>query len=118
MSAPLSGAGHIRNLKFLLKIMMSRSKALILLIAPAIVISIIAVLLPRIPQPVTYHNFADHRSWLGIPNFGDVVSNLPFALVGIWGAVALFAPGKIKFLDCRERWPYLVMFASLILTAF
>jgi len=98
--------------------MTSRSKALILLIAPAIVISIIAVLLPRIPQPVTYHNFADHRSWLGIPNFGDVVSNLPFALVGIWGAVALFAPGKIKFLDCRERWPYLVMFASLILTAF
>ena len=98
--------------------MTSRSKALILLIAPAIVISIIAVLLPRIPQPVTYHNFADHRPWLGIPNFGDVVSNLPFALVGIWGAVALFAPGKIKFLDCRERWPYLVMFASLILTAF
>jgi len=98
--------------------MTSRSKAPILLIAPAIVISIITVLLPRIPQPVTYHDFGDHRSWLGVPNFGDVVSNLPFALVGIWGAVALFAPGKIKFLDCRERWPYLVMFASLILTAF
>jgi hypothetical protein len=30
----------------------------------------------------------------------------------------MFTPGKIKFTDSRERWPYLVMFASLILTAF
>src|SRR5262252_6581226 len=88
------------------------------LIGIALALLVCGLFLPRIPQPASYHNFADHRSWLGIPNFGDVVSNLPFALVGIWGAVALFAPGKIKFLDCRERWPYLVMFASLILTAF
>jgi hypothetical protein len=98
--------------------MTSRNKASVLLIAPALVIAIIAILLPPIPQPLTYHNFADQRSWLGIPNFGDVVSNLPFALVGIWGLVAMFTPGKIKFTDSRERWPYLVMFASLILTAF
>ena len=98
--------------------MTSRNKTSILLIAPALVIAIIAILLPRIPQPLTYHNFADQRSWLGIPNFGDVVSNLPFALVGIWGLVAMFKPGKIRFMDSRERWPYLVMFASLILTAF
>lgn len=98
--------------------MTTRSKALILLIVTAIVIAIIALFLPPIPQPLSYHNFADHRSWLGIPNLGDVVSNLPFAIVGIWGFIALFRPGTVEFADRRERWLYLVMFASLILTAF
>lgn len=98
--------------------MTSRSKGSLLLIAPAIIIAIIVLFLPAIPQPLSYHNFADQRGWLGIPNFGDVVSNLPFAIVGLWGLLALFTPGKVKFLDSRERWPYLVMFAALILTAF
>jgi hypothetical protein len=98
--------------------MLSRSKAPLLLVALAVVISIIALLLPPIPQPLSYHNFADHRAWLGIPNFGDVVSNLPFAIVGLWGLVVLFTPNATKFSDPRERWPYAVTFAALILTAF
>lgn len=73
---------------------------------------------PSDPQPLAYHNFAEHRARLGIPNFGDVVSNLPFAIVGIWGLLVMFTRGHTKFVDPRERWPYLVMFASLILTAF
>lgn len=35
-----------------------------------------------IPQWPSYHQFADQRGWLGIPNAADVVSNLPFALIG------------------------------------
>jgi len=95
----------------------SAAKAPILLIAPALLLAVIALFLPAIPQPLSYHNFADHRGWLGIPNFGDVVSNVPFAIVGIWGLIVMFAPGRPQFLDSRERWLYLVMFASLILTA-
>ena len=97
--------------------MTSGNKALVLLIAPAIVIAIIALLISPIPQPLAYHNFADQRGWLGIPNFGDVVSNLPFAIVGVWGLVVLFKPGKTRFRDSRERWLYVVMFSALILTA-
>jgi hypothetical protein len=97
--------------------MLPRSSAPLLLIFVAIALAFIALLLHPIPQPLSYHNFADHRAWLGIPNFGDVASNLPFALVGIWGLIALFTPGVIKFIDRRERWPYAVMFAGLILTA-
>jgi hypothetical protein len=96
----------------------SRSKAPLVLIVPAVVIVIISFLVPPIPQPLAYHNFADHRAWLGIPNFGDVVSNLPFAIVGLWGLIVMFMPGATKFVDERERWFYLVMFAALILTAF
>lgn len=37
---------------------------------------------PPIPQPQEYHQFADQRMLLGIPNFLNVVSNVPFLLVG------------------------------------
>jgi hypothetical protein len=37
-----------------------------------------------IPQLRDYHAFADARSWLGIPHAGDVLSNIPFAWVGLW----------------------------------
>jgi len=37
-----------------------------------------------IAQLQNYHAFADRRSWLGIPNAADVLSNIPFALVGLW----------------------------------
>jgi hypothetical protein len=95
----------------------SKSKAPLLLIGVAAVLAIIALLLPPIPQPLSYHNFADHRAWLGIPNFGDVVSNVPFAIVGVLGLIFLFTSGAGKFADPRERWLYVVMFAGLILTA-
>jgi len=67
---------------------------------------------------MSYHQFADQRPWLGIPNFGDVVSNLPFAIVGIWGLIFLLRPSaQNHFADPRQRWIYRLMFAGLLLTA-
>jgi Ceramidase len=40
------------------------------------------LLLPPIPQDQSYHQFADQRAIFGIPNFWNVVSNLPFLAVG------------------------------------
>ena len=34
-------------------------------------------------------HFADTRPWLGLVNAGDVLSNLPFLAMGIWGLVRL-----------------------------
>lgn len=39
----------------------------------------------RIPQDPGYHLFADARRIFGISNFWNVVSNLPFVLVGLFG---------------------------------
>jgi hypothetical protein len=72
-------------------------------------------------QPASYHNFADQRAVLGIPNFLNVASNLPFAVIGVWGMVFLFSrteERKRALVDPRERWPYLVLFTGLFLTAF
>jgi hypothetical protein len=43
------------------------------------------LLIPPIPQDQAYHQFADTRALLGIPNFWNVVSNLPFIAVGAAG---------------------------------
>jgi hypothetical protein len=40
---------------------------------------------PPIAQDLQYHRLADRRAFFGIPNFWDVVSNIPFLLVGIAG---------------------------------
>ena len=47
----------------------------------------LAALLPIPPllQNQDYHQFADQREVLGIPNFWNVVSNLPFIAVGAVG---------------------------------
>ncbi|MGA3129747.1 MAG: hypothetical protein ABSD59_03035 [Terracidiphilus sp.] len=102
--------------------MISRKASLGMLILLTVIVVLVCCIMPRIPQPVSYHLFADQRSFLGIPNFGDVVSNLPFAVVGIWGLVFLLRSRSRKnarlFLDERELWPYLFAFAGLLLTAF
>jgi hypothetical protein len=101
--------------------LISRSKVAWLLLASAVAIAIVALVLPPIPQSLAYHRFADQRSWLGIPNFGDVASNLGFALVGIWGLIFLLHSPEGKpncFVSPRERRPYVIMFAGMLLTAF
>lgn len=43
------------------------------------------LLLPQINQDQAYHEFADQRTILGIPHFWNVVSNLPFIVIGVAG---------------------------------
>jgi hypothetical protein len=75
-----------------------------------------ALLLPGMPQSLAYHNFADQRPWLGIANFLDVASNTGFLLVGTWGlALALGRQARFEF--SIERWPYVVFFTGVLLTA-
>lgn len=45
----------------------------------------LVIWLPPIAQELAYHQFADRRSFFGVPNFWDVASSLPFLLVGIAG---------------------------------
>jgi hypothetical protein len=93
-----------------------------LFVIPAALLVLIGSAIPRIPQPQSYHLFADRRSFLGISNFGDVASNLPFAAIGIRGLILVlrsrFRKGATLFLDEREMWPYFFVFVGLLLTAF
>ena len=51
-------------------------------------IAIIAVMvIPPIPQDLNYHVFADSRRISSIPNFWNVISNIPLVLIGITGMI-------------------------------
>ena len=78
---------------------------------------VVAAVLSPIPQDSAYHRFADDRALLGIPNALNVLSNAPFVLAGVAG-LGLLRSGRAAFVDGRERWPYAVFFAGLVLTAF
>ena len=75
-----------------------------------------AFLLPPMPQPLDYHDFADQREALGIDNFVDVVSNGAFLLAGLVGLFVVFS-GRACFEFPAERWPYAVFFLGVLLTA-
>ena len=53
----------------------------------SIVLGPLAIVLSQQPfgQDLKYHDFADRRLYLNIPNFFDVFSNLPFVFVGVAG---------------------------------
>jgi hypothetical protein len=99
--------------------LISRRTGVCVLLGFTMAVAAAAVLAPRIPQSQSYHDFADDRALLGIPNFGDVASNLLFAVSGAWGLVFLFGQrGQARFVDPRERWAYAFVFLGLFLTAF
>ena len=50
-----------------------------------------AIFGPFVAQPGHLHGFVDQRSWWGIACAMDVLSNLPFALLGLMGLVCLFS---------------------------
>ncbi len=80
----------------------------------SLVAVIAAALSPSFPQPLDYHDFADQRELFGIPNFWNVVSNVPFLLIGIPGAMLLSVstlPGSVP----RLRTAYLVFFIGTAL---
>lgn len=80
-------------------------------------LGILAVAWPAMPQPLSYHAFADCRTIFGVPNFLNVLSNLPFFIAGAWG-LALIWRGGGAFIDGREQLPYLVFFLGALLTCF
>ncbi|WP_298214828.1 hypothetical protein [Acidovorax sp.] len=86
-----------------------------LLLAVAALLAL-ALLGPVLPASEHQHAFADQRALWGIPCALDVLSNLPFAIAGLWGLVALrrVAPGT---LDGASRALTTLFFVGLLCTA-
>ena len=74
---------------------LSRRAIELILVAVAVVGAGFALTSP-IPQDPGYHLFADSRTLAGIPNAWNVLSNLPFLLVGLLGLVYV---GRYRLTD-------------------
>ena len=116
----------------------SRTRLFLLIAAAAFAILVVALSVAGpIPQDPAYHRFADTRGFLGIPRFGDVVSNVPFLVVGLAGVWLVGARGRVLrdapaeapaslddprgagpvFFDVVERRAWLFLFAAVALVA-
>jgi hypothetical protein len=85
----------------------TENRALVLLLGLMVVTLAGLFLLPPIPQDQDYHRFADTRSFLGIPNAWNVLSNLPFIAIGVAGLARFRTPATT-----------VVLFLGVLLTGF
>jgi hypothetical protein len=78
--------------------------------------------LPPLIQPQSYHRFADDRTFFGVPNFFNVVSNAGFLLVGLAGLRLIWSKhaknDASRFAEPQEKWPYTVFFVGVCATCF
>ena len=90
---------------------MNKKRLGFILLAVLLLISLLGIVfLQPITQQESYHQFCDSETILGIPNFWNVISNIPFLVVGIWG---LFNTGKLK----GKRIQYQMFFMGITLVA-
>jgi len=68
-----------------------------------------------IPQDLAYHQFADQRKYLGVPNFFNVISNLAFIIIGIYCLFSL-VPHKQSNGEISAKNTGYIFFIGLILT--
>jgi hypothetical protein len=91
-----------------------------LLVGLAALLAVVALALPPIAQDPAYHDFADQRACLGVPNCLNVLSNAPFVVVGLLGVRFLVRNrargGRPAFLTPVERRPYWAAFGGIALT--
>ena len=79
---------------------MTRKNRILLLFAVALIAIVGTFSLSPISQDLAYHDFADKRTFLGIANFAEVMSNLAFAMVAIFGMIARCDPFCENGADC------------------
>ena len=82
-----------------------------LLAAVALALAV-ACLGPNVAQYTHYHAFADQRAMWGLPFAMDVLSNLPFAVMGAWGLARLHVMPQ-----GTQRTLASVFFVGLLITA-
>ncbi|MGB6194693.1 MAG: hypothetical protein WBF42_19670 [Terracidiphilus sp.] len=89
-----------------MSVQISQRNKILILAAGIIAVVLFLIFAPPLPQSPSYHDFADRRTILGVPNFWDVISNLPFLVVGLMGL--------LRFSDFASR----ILFFGIFSTAF
>jgi hypothetical protein len=96
------------------RLRLQQPRALWLLLA-TLLIGVALLAAGPIVQPPHYLPFADGRPMWGLPNAADVLSNLPFLLVGLWGLARW--PRLRTGLDASQRLAWGSFAAALVVTA-
>lgn len=88
--------------------------AIVMSVALTVIICVFLFVKP-VPQDPEYHRFADSRVIFGIPNAWDVLSNVPFILIGVFGIFFIATPNQTNGFNLILL-PYRIFFTGLFLT--
>lgn len=80
-------------------------------------IASIFIFIGPIEQPQNYYNFSDKNNYFGVNNFFNVISNIPFLLVGLFGLI-LDKNKKLTHDNYSITPVYSVFFLGIFLTSF
>lgn len=89
---------------------------IIIIAVSAIVAAAVFLFVRPIPQDERYHLFADSRTFFGIANFMNVISNIFFVIAGMFGLYTMLKGWEAK--DQLTNLSYLTFFAGVLLTGF
>eukprot|EP00250_Pteridium_aquilinum_P007235 c17003_g1_i1 orf=111-1055(+) len=79
---------------------------------------VLMLVTPRIPQDQSYHDFADQRNLIGIPNSLNVISNFPYLIIGLVGFVLCFHSNYLGLSSRGELWGWAFFYVGVTATAF
>lgn len=96
---------------------MTSQRSMLVIAVGVVIIAAVFLFTSAVPQDPAYHQFTDGRDLLGVANFWNVISNLPFLIIGIWGLVFVYRhANEVCVTSCEMA--YMVLFAGILLTAF
>ncbi|KHN11231.1 hypothetical protein glysoja_023295 [Glycine soja] len=78
---------------------------------------VLMIVTPSIPQSQEYHDFADHRTFLGIPNALNVISNFPFLVIGLVGLVLCYHGNYFRLSLQGELWGWTCFYVGVAAVA-
>jgi hypothetical protein len=93
-----------------------RKIGFLLIAACGLILTFVLLNKDAIPQDPGYHHFSDGQTFLSIPNLLNVISNLPFLLVGLLGLYKLIVKNQLC-IDTQNRYAYLALFSGVALVA-
>lgn len=87
------------------------------IIASIGILLLIFIITPPVPQDLTYHQFADNRNLYQMKNFWNVISNLPFILLGLIGFITILHISQEQY-HYIFRKHHFMFFTGIFLTGF
>ena len=87
---------------------------MLLLLLSSVIMALVIMFVPPVSQDPGYHHFADQRNISGIPHFWNVVTNIPFLVLGIIGFFKIQKQELTGILPDFFR-AYLAFFMGLVL---
>jgi hypothetical protein len=73
---------------------------------------------PPISQDPNFHHFADTRTWMGLPNAADVLSNIPFLVIGVLGLFLVWKRRRDRAHPKEPTTAWALFFLGVTVTAF